>query len=400
MHTTTVIRLIGERLAWYPPGASEEPQWLDNDIARENLRAALAQRRLGVCFAVPGADARLLSLPVTAAEKKHINKSLSFALEEQVAADIDDLHFASCTLDKETMAVAICARSRMLEWQSLLADFPGISQWRPEQLLLPWQQGEWCLVVEGDTTIVRLGKCEGFTIENTMVSAMLQGALAGQAPPQAIVVYGRDQSADTALLPESLRDKVQWRNGNLYAALLLSESATVDLNLLQGGFAPRLPFARWWRQWRAAAALFAVAFVLQLAATYTDYRNLSSENLVLRGAVQDSYRKAFPKGAVVDAEKQLRRQLDALRGTGQSSGFVSLMERIGRVVAELPGTTIASINYNEKGDEMRMNIVAADFEGVEKLRSRINAAGLEAVMESSSAQGDLVRARLRVGERS
>ena len=70
------------------------------------------------------------------------------------------------------------------------------------------------------------------------------------------------------------------------------------------------------------------------------------------------------------------------------------------MIAGLPDTSIASINYNEKGDEMRMNIVAADFEGVEQLRSRINEAGLEAVMESSSAQGDRVRARLRVGERS
>ena len=400
MHTIAVVRLVGDRLAWYPPGTSDEPQWLDNDIARENLRAALAQRRLGVCFAVPGADARLLTLPVTAAEKKHISKSLPFALEEQVAEDIDDLHFASCSLDKDTMAVAICARSNMLHWQDLLADFSGISQWRPEPLLLPWQEDEWCLVVEGDTVIVRLGQCEGFTVESDLLSTLLQGALAEQAAPGAIVVYGRDQSADTALLPASLHDKVQWRNGNLYAALLLSESSGLNLNLLQGDFAPRLPFARWWGQWRAVAALFAVAFLLQLTATYADYRNLTAENLALRGAVQDSYRKAFPKGAVVDAEKQLRRQLDALRGTGQSSGFVSLMERIGVVVAGLSDTSIASINYNEKGDEMRMNIVAADFEGVEQLRSRINEAGLEAVMESSSAQGDRVRARLRVGERS
>jgi len=116
--------------------------------------------------------------------------------------------------------------------------------------------------------------------------------------------------------------------------------------------------------------------------------------------VQDSYRNAYPKGAVVDAEKQLRRQLDALRGSGQTSGFVSLMDRVGAVIAGSPGTTIASINYNDKGDEMRMNIVAADFESVEQVRARINQAGLQAVMESSSAQGERVRARLRVGARS
>ena len=49
---------------------------------------------------------------------------------------------------------------------------------------------------------------------------------------------------------------------------------------------------------------------------------------------------------------------------------------------------------------MRMNIVAANYEAVEKVRENINSAGLQAVMESSSAQGNKVRARLRVGERS
>jgi type II secretory pathway component PulL len=76
------------------------------------------------------------------------------------------------------------------------------------------------------------------------------------------------------------------------------------------------------------------------------------------------------------------------------------VNKVGAVVAALPGTTIASINYNDKGDEMRMNIVAADFEAVEQVRAEINKSGLQAVMESSSAQGDRVRARLRVGERS
>ena len=49
---------------------------------------------------------------------------------------------------------------------------------------------------------------------------------------------------------------------------------------------------------------------------------------------------------------------------------------------------------------MRMNIVATDFEAVEQVRAAINQSGLDAVMESSSSQGDRVRARLRVGVRS
>ena len=73
---------------------------------------------------------------------------------------------------------------------------------------------------------------------------------------------------------------------------------------------------------------------------------------------------------------------------------------MGGAIAGMPGTTIASINYNDKGNEMRLNILATDFAGVEQLRSRINEAGLEAVMESSSTQGAQVSARLRVTERT
>lgn len=400
MRDTAVVRMIEGRLAWYPPGAGIEPLWLDEDGARDNLKATLAQRRTKVCFAVPGADARLMTLAVTPEEKKHIGKSLPFTLEEQVAADVDSLHFAYCPLENDNYAIAVTSQEKMEEWQLLLEDFPGIQLWLPEPLLLPWQAGEWCLVLEGDGAIIRLDRCEGFTVERDMVDILLQSALAEGDAPDAVIVYGRDQEADTGLLPPALQERVQWRQGDLCAALLLTETDDVNLNMLQGRFAPRLPYEVWWSQWRAVAAVLAAAFILQLAATYAEYRSLTAQNLALRGAVEASYRSAVPKGAVVDAEKQLRRQLDALGGTGQGSGFVGLMDQVGGAIADLPGTSISTINYNDKGNEMRLNIVAADFEGVEQLRSRINEAGLEAVMESSNTQGERVSARLRVKKRS
>ena len=91
-----------------------------------------------------------------------------------------------------------------------------------------------------------------------------------------------------------------------------------------------------------------------------------------------------------------------MRGSGDASGFVHLMEQVGAVIAGNKGTSIDTINYNfnNGGGEMRMNILAADFEAVERVRADINSAGLEAIMESSSTQGDKVRARLRVGDKS
>jgi general secretion pathway protein L len=400
LRNTAVVRLVGDRLAWYPPGAGAEPQWLADEAASERLRAVLAQRRIKVCFAVPGADTRLLTLNVAPEEKKHLTRSLPFMVEEQVAADVDQLHFAFCPLDDATVAVAVAARHKMEAWQALLADFPGIQMWLPEPLLLPWQAGEWCVLLEGENAVVRVGECAGFTIERHLLEHLLRSVASESGVPDTVIVYGMDQAADTAELPAEIRDLMQWRRGNLCAALLLSEVPQLKLNLLQGAFAPRLPLALWWRQWRLVAAVFAAAFGLHLVTAYAEYRNLSAQNAALRGAVEQSYRRAFPQGQVVDAEKQLRRQLDAMGGTGQASGFIALFERVGSAVAGMPGTSIASINYNDKGDEMRLNIVAANFEGVEQLRSRINEAGLDAIMESSNTQGNKVSARLRVTQRS
>lgn len=398
MLASTVIRLLDGHLVWYPPGADEGPIRIDSDEALAKLREWAAQPGDTLCFAAPGTEVTLLRVEFTAAEKKHIDKALPFTLEEQLASDIDELHFSTALVDKTCLGVAVCAREKMGDWQEQLAALPAVNQWIPEPQMLPWQSGEWTLVLEDQYAIVRTGNCEGFSIERELLPGLLEAALLGDAvKPQAVIVYGRDQVADGEMLPEPVRDLMQWRHGDLRAALLLRQEQNIAVNLLQGDFAQRLPFNRWWQQWRAVAAVFVAAFALQLIAGYTSYLSLERENLELRREIEGSYRRAFPKGALVDAEKQVKRQLDALRGTGQSSGFVSLMNQVGEIVAGKPGTRIASINYNDRGGEMRMNITASDFEAVESIRTALTTSGLEAVMESSNVQGDRVRARLRIG---
>ena len=396
--TPVVVRLINEQLVWYPPGSGDQPAPLDDDIARERLRSVLAQSRSRVCFAVPAEEVRLLRLEIAAEERKHIERSLPFSLEEQVAADIEELHFAHRELEKLALSVAICSRERMQAWGERLEAFPALTRWLPEPLLLPWQAGEWCLVLDPDRAIVRHGEAEGFGIELPLLAVALEALLAERGQPETVVVYGQDQAGDIQQLPEELRSLVQWRRGSLGSALLLGGEDAV--NLRQGEYVPRLPLGRWWRQWRAVAAVFAVALAVHLLATYVDYRGLKQRNLELRTAIEDSYRRAYPRGQAPEPEKQLGDKLAEMRGSSQTSGVVSLLARVGRVIASRPGTAVASINYSDRAGEMRMNILAADFEAVEAIREGINQAGLRAEMENSNAQGDKVRARIRVGGRS
>jgi general secretion pathway protein L len=399
LQDNAVVRLTEKGLVWYGAGTGDAPRSLDDESVRAQLINVASQPAAYICFAVPGADVRLCTREVDPQEKKHLEKSLPFMLEDELVAELDDLHFATEMADKYSVNIAICSQQKMVDWQSYVADYPNVTRWLPEPLLLPWQAGEWCLVIEQQQVIARMGAFEGFSIEPELLLVTLQAASNNnESLPEAIVIYGDNQTQDSALLPEELQSLIQWRRGDLSAALMLAEQVSSrSINLLQGEFGMRLPLALWWQQWRSVAAVIAIAFCVQLAATYADYANLKSEQAQLQQAIVDSYREVYPEGAIVDAEKQLKRQLRGLRGSGQTSGFVSLIQRVGEVVYRSSGTQIASINYSDKAEELRMNISAADFEAVEDIRTAMNTAGLEAVMESSSAQGERVRARMRVG---
>jgi type II secretion system protein L len=358
----------------------------------------VAARRAPVLFAAPGGDVTLREVTFTPAERRHISKSLPFLLEDDFASDIEELHFAARPLGKLQLGVAACTHDCMHRWAERLGEIAPANQWIPEPLLLPWQPGELCVVIEPERVVARSGENEGFSAEWDIASAML-GAL-DETCFDTVIVYGMNQDSGAELMPDWIRERMQWRTGNFAAALMLAHEERAPLNLRQGNYGANLPLAQWWRQWRLVLGLFAAAFLLQLVATYAAYTSMQQENLELRRQIEAAYRSAVPKGRLQDAEKQLRNQLRTLRGSGDSVSFMSLMDRIGRVIQQQPGAQLASVNFSDKLGDVRLNLVVPDFDAVEAIRSGLVASGLEAETENSNAQGDTVRARMRVGEKS
>lgn len=398
MQQPVVVRSVDGELVWYPPGNSGQALALSERGELSRLQATAGARRAPLVFAVPGADVVLREVSFKASEKRHIAGSLPYLLEDEFAADIETLHFASRPVSRLSLGVAACARARMSEWDELLDELPELPNWVPEALLLPWQSGELTLVIGPENVLARTGANTGFSIERELAPAILS-SLAEENEYSSVIVYGMEQQSDQTLLPEAFISLLQWRTGDFGSALMLSENGAQLLNLRQGDFGSSLPLGQWWRQWRLVAAVFAVAFCLQLTSTWFDYSQLEDQNLHLRQQIEAAYREAVPRGAVVDPEKQLQRKLSELRGGVQGAGFVSVVEKIGRVVQAQKGAQLTSINFNDKVGDVRLNIVVPDFKAVEAIREGMAGAGLEATTENSNAQGDLVRARLKVREK-
>ncbi|MEE4108193.1 MAG: type II secretion system protein GspL [Halieaceae bacterium] len=390
----SVLALRDGGLVWLRSDAPARS--LDDAAAREALRAEVARRDHRVLFAAPGSELRLIDLPVKPEERRHLDASLPFMLEESFTEDIDALHFARLMLDRQRCAVAVASHSAMRDWLDALGEFAERVPWLPEPLLLPGSDEEWTLLVDGDSALLRWGLCQGTRIEARHLPALLAGLLASRPLPERLVVYGADEALDRGLLPAELDALAQWRRGDLAAAMLLAAGEPL-LDLRQGPYAQQLPYTRWWRQWRAVAGLAAAALALHLASGWLDLQRLERQNLALRGEVEALYRSVNPRGALVDAERQLDRQLAALRGGGEGGSFTALLSPVAAGMAAADGLRLASLNYSRGRGELRLNVLAPDFASVETLRTTLTGRGLDATLESSSRSGDRVRARLRVG---
>jgi type II secretion system protein L len=392
-----ILRLVDDRPVWICPGDTAGGRPLDEPENREALQRALAARRARVLFAAPGEQVRLQTLSITPEERRHLASALPFMIEEDVAGDIETLHVAHAMQDGERVTVMLCEHAAMRQWQTLLQPFQGLSRWVPEPLLLPWKPGHWCLVLEDGRAILRSGPGTGAALEVDLLLPYLDALLAQEgSPPDAISVYV-DEGVTRPALPESLEGRAQWRRGGFAAALWLSDEGAALPDLLQGEYAPRLPLQRWLREWRWPGIAAAVALLLQFAATGAETLRLNAENRDLRAAIETRYREAYPQGALVDPETQLRRQLEAMSGSVQSSGLTRLLEQVGGALVAESGARLSGLNYSQRGGELRLTLTARDFGSVERLREALQSAGLDVALENSSSAGDGVRARLRIG---
>lgn len=342
-----------------------------------------------VVVGLPSDDVRTTLLEVSADERRHVTTSLPYMMEVQVADDVDDMHFVSTPVDEDHHLVAFTRRDQLAAWIAALPRAEDLKLFAPEALCLPIQDNECCIVINEHEAVLRWSKAQGARVDLNLLSAVLDSL---SNLPETLVIYGTDREAALTFLSDEQKSRVDWRQGG-WGALLMLLPTQPAINLRQGAFAPRLPLAKWWGMWKSVAIAAGLAVSLQFSADFVQFQTLENRNLELRSAIQDAYRKANPRGAVVDVEKQLNRQIAELTG---GDGVLAFTPRLVDVVTATLSHDgrVTSVNYS--AGQLRLNLTADNFAAVEQIRQSLESAGLKATLETSNARGEEVRARLRV----
>jgi general secretion pathway protein L len=388
-------------------GPTEQVTWLTQSEPTRVWGGTLAEAAAAaagrqVTVVVPGTDVILTRVAVPTRNRSRMAAAVPYLLEEQLAADVDESHFALGERDAEgCVAVAVVSQACMDGWLARLAAF-GVQAEKliPETLLLPYTPDAWTLLVERDCVNLRSAPQGGMTLDSTNAAFILRRAAAeSEVKPAQLHAWVASDAADAGMFPDDLGVDVRIERLEVPPLAFLARQAHEDtvIDLLQGPYNRREQLGKLWRPWRPAAALLAVWVILQFGVKFFQHHELQAQDNRLREEISQIYLQTFPEAKrVVDARLQMQQHLTELRGgTGNVGEFLKLLAEVSGPTADLGGVEIDRLSYKE--GELNIALMISDLQRLEQLKDRLSGdTHMSVQIQSATARDNRVEARLQI----
>lgn len=347
------------------------------------------------------------SLPEASVARQR--QMLPFSLEDEVACDVDDLHFAlGGANDAGDFAVSVIERKRFDHWLATLSA-AGVPARRifSEADGVPDTPGVITLFLENARIFGRRPGGAPFVFDELglqEVWQLLQSEREGQADLGEVVLFvdsetlrarGEEIDAWRAAVPNvSLKELADGALPRLAGTLVFREGP----NLLQGSYAPRSNYASLFRPWCAAAGfLFAVVAVAIVGKAVEAWK-----------LVQDSDRLSADIDAICSTsygipdqrscqQEMLRRLAGSAAGAGDGTGFLETLAAVAGAAGD--AARVDGIDFRD--DVMVLNLVVPSVAFFEPFKNGVAAAGkfdvrLVSNSAENSAEEELVNLRLQI----
>lgn len=372
--------------------------------------AAREVRGRAVIALVPASEVVTLSADIPAKGAK-LQAALPFALEDQVADELELLHFAAgARRDDGSIPVAVVRRQTLSDWLTWLSD-AGIEANRivPENHGLAKTPNTMSMLVGDGLVMFNDGERTEFVIADMNPSEALAaaGILGGEeSAGKHLLVYcdptdSERYEKDWALLRHELAsvDVNQLPDGAL-PRLAVTVASGAGINLLQGGFGPKTEFADAFRPWRFAAMFLLALGALGIVAKATDYYRLSVERDALQAQFADEYRRVRPNDTreVLDPTGTVNSLRRAQGGAAAGPQvFLPSLQQLAAAVASHESVKIEAISYRAGVVDVRLT--APDIPTVDDIVQSVGDSGrFTASMQSADSVGEQIASRIQIRE--
>lgn len=366
-----------------------------------------------VIVLVPGTEVLLAQpeLPPAKGGAK-LHQLVPYALEEQLAEDIEDLHFAIGHRhgDSARLPVAVVARKLMDEWTALLkASGIEAEAMYADSELLPQNPGQAVALLEEDAVVVRPPSGAVVTLPADALGEALETALSGIEPGapggRGLILYtGAAEWHRHAATVEAARARfegiqIQLLTGGplaLFAQQLPTASAT---NLLQGHYAPATPHRVGWGAWRVAALLLAGFVALHIAGKAAELTVLDHADHRLDTSIEQVFHTAMPgQPDTYEARRQMEQRLAAVRASQASGGFLLALQALVQAHHAAPEAVLQALTFRDGALELKAS--APNVESLDRLSRTLRRQGWRARLVSDTPSGSTYEGRIQMSPRT
>jgi len=345
---------------------------------------------------VPGEHVCIHHLQLPTRNRKRLLQAIPNMLEEQLAADIDTLHFALLDWQYGDQAtVAVVARNLLSEWLERCSEAGLIPQQViPDFLCLPRHPQTTVTIaqLEGDWLLLREDEFSGYALDLEGLNYWLQ-ARKEEQPSLAV----NDNKLSQHLIERGMEEVSEWPFGKQVSDWL-GQGPLSTANLLQGTFSQQQPYKEAANHWlKAALGVILLLAILKLGSDGYEYSTLKHMQGQLHEAVTELLKKNFPEiKKIVKPKVQLQRELAALGGSVSQSNFLLFLNVIGQQKEQLD-FTIDAIDY-QKGN-LTLSLTIKNFSKLQQLKKRLAADRRITSKElTSSSTDNQVHAQLRLSQ--
>jgi len=372
----------------------DSQQRLVQHVAETTLATIPIDKNQQVIVLLPNTEILLTQVTLPTTQRQRLQQAVPYALEEQLAEDIEQLHFALGQRDaQQRLAVAIIAQRHLDSYLNVLREFqlsPAVVL--PEVFILPLISESWSVMSYGQRVLVRTAKQAGFAIEAENINTILPFL----TMPSQIIVWGQ--------LSESVREAFNSLNMPIIekirdeSFLISNNYRTVPINLLQGKYQPVSQTAHLWRPWRLTVALLLIFSCIEIGKLGLYYNQLEQQAQALNQQIEQIYRQTFPQAQkIVNPRVQMEQQLNELKGKAkniQAGNFLILLNQLSPVLSKVTSLNLKEISY--QSGKLELSLEVADLATLESLKRYVKEAGMNAVISPSGGESKVVRAKLQV----
>ncbi len=414
MSESLIIRLLP-----HPGEDAPAAQWLLVDMHGGRLGAvvqgslqealALAHNRQ-VILLIPGAEALHFAptLPPARTGAK-LAQLLPFALEDQLASDVDTLHFAAGKRDAQgATPVTVVSHDAMQRWLMPLRQ-TGIT---PDALyvdhaLMPVQQDTVTVLVDqGQVSVRRVGQ-PLYTLDvQPLHEALLILVPADEHAAVTLYVAEREYDAEQAAM-EAIRE----RTGSVQIKLLpegvlplLALHAMQDkqqgephgaINLMQGPYTRRTSLGSQLKPWRYAAMLAGAALLLHVMVQSMTLWQLRKQETRLDQLIQQTYAQAMGGGSINanDARRAFEGKLIEAQNAARGSGLMLSFDALAGSLTQTSALQIDSVVY--RNDHVDVQLSAPSMETLEQIRQQAQTRNLTAEIQSANPKENRIEGHLQ-----